>query len=169
MSSKWSANADAGQSPLPKRGRGLGEGEGVTGEGNSPKSRLLTMARTLRVSATDAEKLMWALLRDRQLLGLKFRRQHRVLGYIADFACSECRVIIELDGGQHNMPENRLRDADRTAVLEKSGWHVLRFWNNDVLANTEGTLASLIDYLVNLDTLTQPSPSGRERARPANA
>ena len=100
-------------------------------------SRVST-ARRLRRDQTDAERTLWFRLRDRRLMGMKFRRQMPVASYVVDFCCEAARLIIELDGGQHN--EHPEKDARRTAVLEAQGYLVLRFWNNDVLRNTEGCL-----------------------------
>jgi adenine-specific DNA-methyltransferase len=100
-------------------------------------------ARELRKNATDAEQRLWRRLRDRQLLGLKFRRQHRIGPYIADFYCDECRLVIELDGGQH--ADAVTYDTRRTRYLEGTGLVVARFWNNDVLGNTEGVLTRICE------------------------
>ena len=126
--------------PRPQRGRGQGEGEWEI-------SRLLTFARELRLNATDAEATLWKLIRNRQCLGFKFRRQHRVLGYIADFACTECKHIIELDGGQHNTLEGQENDKKRTGIFEAHGWTITRFWNHDVLMQTEAVMESLYHTL----------------------
>ncbi|KAA5804969.1 DUF559 domain-containing protein [Alkalicaulis satelles] len=83
-------------------------------------------ARRLRRDMTRFERRLWSLLRQRPE-GLKFRRQHPACGFIADFACVEARLIIELDGGQH--ADQQAADARRTAVLEANGWQVMRFWN----------------------------------------
>ena len=80
---------------------------------------------------TDTEMLLWRHLRSRNMSGLKFRRQHCIGSFIADFACVEKKLIIEVDGGQH--AENADQDADRTAYLNSQGWTVMRFWNNEVL------------------------------------
>mgnify|MGYP000695755932 CR=1 FL=1 len=93
-------------------------------------------SRELRRNQTDAEKLLWQRLRNRQLLGFKFRRQVPVGPYITDFLCIEAKLIVELDGGQH--AEQLARDAKRTAYLEGSGYRVIRFWNNDVISNMSG-------------------------------
>jgi very-short-patch-repair endonuclease len=94
---------------------------------------LIVNARTLRKKSTDAEIKLWRYLRARRLMGLKFRRQCPLGCYIVDFICIEEKLIIELDGGQHN--ENRQRDYDerRTEFLNSLGFEVIRFWNNDVL------------------------------------
>jgi very-short-patch-repair endonuclease len=92
-------------------------------------------ARTLRRNATDAEQVMWLLLRDRRLSGVKFRRQVPIGPYVADFASIQHRLVLELDGGQHAESAN---DARRDAFLASEGWRVLRFWNNDVMTNRAG-------------------------------
>ena len=95
-------------------------------------------ARDLRHNATDAERRLWQHLRGRQLQGLKFRRQYPIAGYVADFACIEARLVIELDGGQHS--EQAEYDAERTRKMQANGYRVLRFWNDDVLLRTEAVL-----------------------------
>ncbi|MBI1776236.1 MAG: endonuclease domain-containing protein [Proteobacteria bacterium] len=100
-------------------------------------ARTRTRARTLRTTPTEAERVLWRRIRFRQLHGLRFRRQHPVPPYIVDFACLEMGLVVEIDGGQHAMGP---RENARTAFLEKVGWRVLRFWNNEVLANIEGVL-----------------------------
>ena len=91
----------------------------------------IATARRLRRDMTIAERTLWSLLRQRPE-GLKFRRQHPIGPYVADFACPEIGLIIELDGGQHNHPAHQLRDQHRTHWLESQGWHVLRFWNTQI-------------------------------------
>ena len=102
-------------------------------------------ARSLRRDMTDAENLLWQRLRYKQLNGHRFRRQHPIEGYIADFVCVEQKVVIELDGGQHQ--QQAVYDNQRTVVLQAHGWRVLRFWNNDVLSNIEGVLSEIADEL----------------------
>jgi very-short-patch-repair endonuclease len=94
---------------------------------------------------TEAEKLMWSKLRDRRLAGIKFKRQKPIAGYIVDFVALDLKLIVEIDGGQHS--ERAREDEARTKVLEESGYHVVRFWNHDVLANIEGVLEALIQEL----------------------
>jgi very-short-patch-repair endonuclease len=101
-------------------------------------------ARELRRNATDAERHLWFALRDRRLAAYKFRRQRPIGPFIVDFACIEHRLVIEADGGQH--ADNPADDA-RTAWLMSQGWRVLRFWNNDILVNTEGVLLSILEAL----------------------
>jgi very-short-patch-repair endonuclease len=100
-------------------------------------------ARHLRRNQTDAERRIWRHLRGRRLLGLRFRRQHPIGPYFADFACLELRLVIELDGGQHADPRGREHDLARTAALEERGYSVVRFWDNDVLRDTQAVLATI--------------------------
>jgi very-short-patch-repair endonuclease len=102
--------------------------------------RINPHARRLRREATDAERRLWSRLRNRQLGGFKFRQQETVGRCVADFACVECRLIIEADGGQHGEEV----DWDRTAYLNSLGWEVLRFWNNEILQNTNGVLEVIV-------------------------
>ena len=97
-------------------------------------------AHKLRASLTDAERKLWYALRDRRLQGLKFRRQHAEPPYILDFYCAEARLVIEVDGGQHNVEV----DATRTAALEAKGLLILRFWNNEVLQNLSGCVDAIV-------------------------
>ena len=102
---------------------------------------------------------MWERLRSRRLKQLKFRRQLPISGYIVDFVCLEEKLIVEVDGGQHN--DRQVQDARRTAVLEKSGFRVLRFWNNDVLEKLDSVLEEIL-RAVDAPPSPQPSPaSGR--------
>jgi very-short-patch-repair endonuclease len=90
---------------------------------------------------TDAEHRLWYYLRGRRLAGWKFRRQVPLGNYVVDFLCEEARLIVEVDGGQHS--EMQAADAERTRWLEARGYRVVRFWNNEVLGNTEGVLETL--------------------------
>jgi very-short-patch-repair endonuclease len=98
-------------------------------------------AKELRANMTDAEQRLWYYLRACRFHGRKFRRQVPLGHYVVDFLCEEARIIVEIDGGQH--AEGIERDARRTEWLEARGYAVIRFWNHDVLANTEGVLATL--------------------------
>ncbi|MEK7995380.1 MAG: endonuclease domain-containing protein, partial [Planctomycetota bacterium] len=93
-----------------------------------------------RREATDAESLLWRLLRGRQLAGEKFRRQHQVGPYILDYYCPSQKIAIEADGGQHLTVEGLARDAQRTRYLQDRGIRVLRFSNREILLETEGVL-----------------------------
>jgi very-short-patch-repair endonuclease len=101
-------------------------------------------ARELRVGMTDAERRLWSALRARRLQGYKFRRQHPIGPYIVDFACIEHRLVIEADGGQH---DDNDRDRIRTEWLKSEGWRVIRFWNNDILANPGGVQDTILAAL----------------------
>ena len=114
------------------------------------------VARKLRKQPTDAEKKLWQALRARQFLGLKFRRQSPVAGFVADFLCEERRVIVEADGGQH---ADNLADADRTEQLQAAGYHVIRYWNNDIMGNLEGVLEDLRGRLLAIADGGTPHPT----------
>jgi very-short-patch-repair endonuclease len=98
-------------------------------------------ARKLRSNMTDAEHRLWFHLRKRQLADLRFRRQHPIAGYIADFACLEARLVIELDGSQHLDSSS---DAVREAAIRQAGFQILRFWNDDVLLRTQRVLEAIL-------------------------
>ncbi|MES1945022.1 DNA methyltransferase [Salinisphaera sp. PC39] len=104
-------------------------------------------ARRLRREQTDAENRLWCHRRARRLEGYKFRRQHPLGRYIVDFVCLEAELIVELDGGQH-AEQTRAYDAARTAALESHGFRVIRFWNDEVLRETEAVLACIREHLV---------------------
>ena len=97
-------------------------------------------ARTLRAKSTDAERKLWSILRSRRLGGHKFVRQLPIGPYFADFACREEALVIEVDGGQHN---GARRDEIHTALMNAEGYAVLRLWNNEVLANPQGSFAAI--------------------------
>ncbi|HMO46789.1 MAG TPA: endonuclease domain-containing protein [Rubrivivax sp.] len=111
------------------------------------RERARVRARELRPSSTEAERLIWQRLRNRQLSGCKFRRQHPAGPFFADFACIEAGLIVELDGGQHVEPEAAERDERRTAVLGKLGFSVLRFDDRQALAETEAVLSAILQWL----------------------
>jgi very-short-patch-repair endonuclease len=102
-------------------------------------------ARQLRRDQTDAEQRLWAKLRDRQLGGAKFRRQHPIGPFVADFCCPQRKLIVELDGGQH--AEDVAADQKRSRFLEAQGYRVLRFWNHDVLKGTDAVLERIAEAL----------------------
>ena len=105
-----------------------------------PDRKLIRIARKLRGNQTDAETVLWNRIRNRQIDGYKFVGQEPIAGYICDFVCRESLLIIEVDGGQHNESTS---DAIRDRRLAEGGYRVLRFWNNDVLGNLEGVLATI--------------------------
>jgi very-short-patch-repair endonuclease len=113
----------------------------VRGEGLNKQ-----LARNLRKNSSDAERLLWFYLRDRRLNNLKFRRQYTIGPYIVDFVSIELRLIIEVDGGQH--AEMIAEDTRRTAFLNNQGYRVLRFWNNQVLTETESVLDTILSHIL---------------------
>jgi methionine--tRNA ligase beta chain len=122
---------------------------------------LIELARTLRAQQTDAEQLIWGLLRDRRMHDAKFRRQHpvEVCGkrFVLDFYCEEAKLAVELDGGQHI--EREEKDAVRTNALEQQGIAVVRFWDNDVLKEPESVLEAIwLQLEERLPMTQQPSP-----------
>ena len=108
------------------------------------QKRLTGVARKLRNDMTDAERRLWSHLRASQLGGVKFIRQHPIGDFVVDFACRSARIAIELDGGQHS---DSATDDARTAIIEAHGYRVIRFWNNDVLQNTDGVLTAILEEL----------------------
>ncbi len=159
-SSKGASQARGVPPSPPGRGAG-GEGRGLK---HPPVPEdLLAFARKLRLEQTDAEQLVWRLLRDRRLAHAKFCRQHPVEAgdkkFVLDFYCHELKLAVELDGGQHQ--ERAAHDELRTAALETLGISVLRFWNNDVLLQTEPVLEKLWNTIVEKSSLpiTKPLPS----------
>src|SRR5579863_1920574 len=101
-----------------------------------------TIARKLRANSTDAEMRLWSRLRRKQLDGFRFRRQQPLGNYVVDFFCPEAKLIVEVDGGQHAD-----ESPARADWLAGRGYRVVRFWNNDVLANTDGVLLTIRDAL----------------------
>ncbi|MFA7241675.1 MAG: DUF559 domain-containing protein [Sulfuricellaceae bacterium] len=154
----------------PEGYKGEGWGEGAYTPRSTPKlpTELLTFARNLRIRQTDAESLLWGLLRNRRLLGLKFRRQHPFPPYILDFYCCEVNFAVELDGGQH--AEQQHYDQQRTDYLERRGIKVLRFWNNEVLQQTESMLEKIYLTLEPLAPSSPPLlPPAGEGSKPSTA
>ena len=101
------------------------------------------LARNLRKNSTIQERRLWNLLKNRQFHNLKFKRQQPIGNYIVDFICKEAKIIIEIDGGQHNEPENIEYDKTRTEYLNTLGYKVIRFWNNEIYENIEGVVLRL--------------------------
>ena len=110
-------------------------------------------ARELRTNSTDTERVLWRVLRDRQL-GWRFRRQFVIMPYIVDFACVEARLVVEADGGQYAKPGDH---DQRDAFLERNGWRILRFWNNEIMENRDGVLQRIMEGLGPDPDTTQPS------------
>ena len=122
-----------------------------------PPGRKFTQARELRRAATSTERYAWSLLRKRGILGLKFRRQHVLHGFIVDFFCAAERLVLELEGVPHAGSERRAYDAARAATLEAAGYRVIRVANRDV---TRDQLAALLSRALE-DRPRSPSPAGR--------
>jgi len=113
-------------------------------------------ARALRRESTPAEVVLWARLKGRQLGGYKFRRQQPIGRFVADFLCVERKVVIELDGGQHNEDSQLTRDDERTRNIEAMGYRVLRFWNIDVSKNIDGVMTRISEALSAENEAQQP-------------
>ena len=111
-------------------------------------------ARNLRANPTKAEKKLWSILQ-RDQLGCKFRRQYPIKPYIVDFCCCDKKLIIEVDGGQHN---ESAQDQKRDYDLENQGYQILRFWNNEVLENIEGVRSKIADILDDISSLASLPP-----------
>ena len=122
-------------------------------------------ARAMRLAPTDAERRLWWHLRHRLAVQRShFRRQVRLGHYIVDFACHQLRVAIEIDCGQH--AEQVARDARRAKFLESQGYRVLRFWNNEVLANIDGVLEVIHSAILATPTPTPPHKGEGKEERP---
>ena len=106
-------------------------------------SQLLQFAKSMRHAATDAENLLWQILRAKRFMNLKFRRQHVIKPYIVDFYCHEIGLVIELDGSQHGIDDSVEYDVERTKFLEALGLTVVRYWNHDVFERTDVVLEHL--------------------------
>ncbi|MEF0939313.1 endonuclease domain-containing protein [Rhizobium sp. BR 362] len=110
-------------------------------------SRIRNNARRMRKTVTDAELRLWNELRAHRLMGLGFRRQLPIAGYIVDFACPAEKLIVEVDGLQHASEHDQAYDRERTRRLEADGWTVLRFWNNDVLKDIDNVCMHILIVL----------------------
>jgi very-short-patch-repair endonuclease len=162
--SRWAKRSPSGTAePSPLAGEGGERRSRSPGEGASPSPKVKRQrpatglsnaelrshertanTRQLRNVMTDAERKLWSLLRNRKLLGCKFRRQFPVGRYVVDYICLETRLIIEADGGQH---ADSTHDLERDAWLQAQGFRILRLWNSDILANPEGVLARIFAIL----------------------
>jgi very-short-patch-repair endonuclease len=101
------------------------------------------LAKVMRQDMTNAEVILWSRLRRGQVHGLKFRRQHPIGPFIADFACWEARLMVEVDGPSHVGDEAKIKDEKRTAFLHQQGWDVIRVWNNDIYNNLSGVMDAI--------------------------
>jgi very-short-patch-repair endonuclease len=121
----------------------------------------LEKARALRKEMTPFEKLIWQQIRMRKLNGFKFRRQHPISLFIADFFCYEALLILEIDGSVHDQPDQKAYDIERTGILNTLNIKVLRFTNNDVQYNMPGVLKEIRKELLtrkDSNTPSQPPP-----------
>jgi very-short-patch-repair endonuclease len=109
-----------------------------------PDKRLIQFARQLRKDSTDAERRIWSYLRGERLGGHVFRRQHPIVGYIADFYCHAAKLVVELDGGQHTDPDAVAYDARRSAAMAAQGVHVIRFSDIDALKNSDQVAEAIL-------------------------
>jgi len=145
----------------------VGEGSGSAGNyrGGYDFSGLVKTARALRKKQTPAEEIFSQLVRDRRFLGLKFRRQHQLGDYVADFYCHDHRLVVELDGGVHKA--KREKDHKRDAWMEAQGFTVLRFSNEQLLDAPESVLAAITHVVA--DTALPPLPLGEGRGEGSGA
>jgi very-short-patch-repair endonuclease len=111
------------------------------------KASIYEHAKKLRQVQTEAEQKLWSFLRNKQLKGNKFRRQHAIANYVVDFYCHKCKLAIELDGNYHNSVEAKEYDKARTVLLNEYGITVLRFWNEDVMKEVEKVLERIASCL----------------------
>jgi very-short-patch-repair endonuclease len=130
----------------------------LAGEGKDRGKLNKARARELRNNPTEAERLLWRHLRLRQIGGYKFRRQQPVGRYIVDFVCLEKRLIVELDGGQHQKQASY--DARRSAWLQAQGFHILRFWDHEVLKHVEAVRDAIWEAVGCEFPLLNPPPQG---------
>jgi len=115
-------------------------------------------SRQLRKDMTEAEQVIWYRVRRKQIMDVQFYRQKPLLNFIVDFYCAKARLVIELDGSQHLTKEGLAKDKQRTEAIEKHGITLIRFYNNQVMNETE----SVLEHIYNILNTLIPSPSGRE-------
>ena len=125
--------------PLQRGGLGWGLSYGIIKIMNNN----INLARKLRKNSTPQEKILWQIFRNHTFYGYEIRRQSPIGKYIVDFVCKEKKIIIEIDGGQHNTQKNILLDEERTQYLMSKGYKVIRFWNNEVTGNIDGVYKKL--------------------------
>jgi very-short-patch-repair endonuclease len=112
-------------------------------------------SRELRNNPTDAERLLWRAISNRQLGGIRFNRQVPIGPFICDFVARTPKLVVEVDGGQHALEADA--DARRTRFLRSRGYRVIRFWNNDVLENIDGVIEVLLRALSDMPSPTPPA------------
>lgn len=142
--------------PLPGGERVAAQRTGEGAYNPKPPAYTKPSARNLRKNQTDAEALLWSDLRNRRLGGYRFSRQVRIGAFIADFCCRAEKLIVELDGSQHAQSQD---DQSRTRWLNRKGYAVLRFWNNEIMASRGAVLDSILAVLQG--RITTPSPGLR--------
>jgi len=130
------------------------------------RERARVRARELRQTSPDAERAIWRRLRNRQLGGFKFSRQHPVGPFFADFACLETKLVVELDGSQHFEDAAVARDERRSTVLRANGFTVLRFDDRQALAETDAVLTSILNWLTTNHPHPHPLPPAGEGEKP---
>ena len=146
--------------PSPLAGEGGARAEGVGGRGGVPsKPDLLARAKWMRLNPTEAEKRLWMILQAKRLVGYKFKRQVIIDSYIVDFINFDHRLIVEADGSQHAESEY---DKRRDAYLEKQGFSALRFWNSDILKDSDAVAETIWHALQ-----SPPLPSAATRLPPS--
>jgi very-short-patch-repair endonuclease len=123
------------------------------------KTHKRPLAKVLRANATDAERILWSLLRGKQLAALRFRRQQPIGSYIVDFFCPSAKLIVELDGSQHGSDKAVVYDEDRSRFLESKGYRVLRFWNSEVMKDRD----LVAEAIYRMSTAPDPSPKPSPR------
>jgi very-short-patch-repair endonuclease len=124
-----------------------------------PPDGAAARARSLRQNMTEAEIRVWQMLRAHRMNGHKFRRQVPIGRYIADFVCHEARLVVEIDGGQHD--SSSPRETERSGFLQQEGYRILRFWNNEVLANPDGVCETIVNELAASPPPCPPPSRGR--------
>lgn len=142
------------EKPLPNYAENLFKGAAPTS---------FEKARKLRQTTTDAEELLWPALRSRRLAGYKFRRQHPILNFIADFYCHEAALVVEIDGTIHDQADQAEYDASRTFVLAEHGIRVIRFTNDEVETAMPFVLQKILECLTNT---SPPAPLLQEKGAP---
>ena len=128
-------------------------------------NKLTLNARNLRKNMTTQERKLWNIIKNKQFYNYKFLRQYVIGGYIVDFICREEKIIVEIDGGEHNQNENIKYDKNRNKYLENLGYKVVRFWNNEIDDNIEGVYRKLqeIFMIKTAPTLTLPRKGRYEK------